>query len=39
MIVIDDIDRIGPSLSSYERALVVQRARVRFFIPELGASS
>jgi hypothetical protein len=25
MIVIDDIDRIGPSLSSYERALVVQR--------------
>ncbi len=25
MIVIDDIDRIGPALSSYERALVVQR--------------
>jgi len=25
MIMIDDIDRIGPALSSYERALVVQR--------------
>jgi hypothetical protein len=25
MIVIDDIDRIGPALSSFERALVVQR--------------
>ena len=25
MIVIDNVDRIGPSLSSYERALVVQR--------------
>jgi hypothetical protein len=25
MIVIDDIDRIGPALSSYERALVVGR--------------